>query len=91
VFVDLEDACACTRERIDQSWAALQQALGEPARYPVARIHQDTQAALAEPLVKARPLLVPPGLYFVDAGGAVVELLQGELSADQIQVVLSAH
>ncbi|MFH1810479.1 MAG: hypothetical protein ABIJ09_17190 [Pseudomonadota bacterium] len=91
VFVDQEEACACTRERIDLSWTALQASLGTPARYPVERIHLDSQAAQAEVYLKAKPLMVPPGLYFVDAQGAVLEQLEGELTADQIAAVLSAH
>jgi hypothetical protein len=88
VFIDKEQACDCTRKRIDGSWTALQAALGEPATLPVERIHVDTQAAQARPYTVFKPLMVPPGIYFVDAREAVVELLQGEVTTEQIAAIL---
>jgi hypothetical protein len=91
VFVDKEMACECTQNRINETWTALQAALGTPAVLPVERVHVDTQAALAAPYTAAKPLLVPPGIYFVDANGAVIELLQGEVKADQIKAILQGR
>ena len=88
VFIDQEGACECTRKRIEGTWTALQSALGEPAGLPVERIHADTQAGLAAPYVDNKPLMVPPGVYFVDDGGAVIQMLQGEVTAEQIAAVL---
>lgn len=88
VFIDKENACECTKKRIDGTWAALQGALGTPASFPVERIHLDTEAAKAEFYTVLKPLMVPPGLYFVDGRDAVVEMLQGEVTTEQIATVL---
>ena len=69
VFMDKEHACECTRKRVDDTWAALQTALGTPPKLPIERIHIDTQAAQAAPYTGAKPLMVPPGIYFVDQQG----------------------
>lgn len=90
VFIDQENACDCTNKRIEGTWTALQSVLGKPA-LPVERIHVDTEKAKAETYTMLRPLMVPPGIYFVDAGDAVVEMLQGEVTADQIAAVLKTE
>lgn len=84
VFLDQKECCDCTRARIDGTWAELQVALGTDAPLPVERIHMDTQPTAAEPFLALRPTMVPPGLYFLDADGALVEMLQGELTEAQI-------
>ena len=88
VFMDKEHACECTRKRVDDTWAELQTALGTPPKLPIERIHIDTQAAQAGPYTSAKPLMVPPGIYFVDQQQRVVELLQGEVKAEEITAVL---
>lgn len=88
-FIDKADACDCTRKRVEGTWAALQSALGTPATLPVERIHLDTQPARAETYTLLEPLMVPPGVYFVDGGDAVIELLQGEVTIEQIAAVLN--
>ena len=88
VFMDKEHACECTRKRVDDTWAELQTALGTPPKLPIERIHIDTQAAQAGPYTSAKPLMVPPGIYFVDQQQHVVELLQGEVKAEEITAVL---
>ena len=88
VFMDKEHACECTRKRVDDTWAALQTALGTPPKLPIERIHIDTQAAQAGPYTSAKPLMVPPGIYFVDQQLHVFELLQGEVKAEEITAVL---
>ena len=88
VFIDKEHACDCTKKRIDGTWAALQSTLGTPTSLPVERIHLDTEAAQAEAYTLLKPLMVPPGVYFVDGRDAVVDLLQGEVTTEQISAVL---
>ena len=88
VFMDKEHACECTRKRVDDTWAALQTALGTPPKLPIERIHIDTQAAQAGPYTSVKPLMVPPGIYFVDQQLHVFELLQGEVKAEEITAVL---
>lgn len=88
VFVGQEECCKCTRERIDGTWNELTAALGEGSELPVERIHGDSQAALAQPYLDLRPMMVAPGLYFLDADGGLIEMLQGELTQAQIAEVL---
>ena len=90
-FLDLQDACKCTKARIDASWEALQTARKSKPAVVVERIHVDTQEALADVITVERPLVVPPGLYFVDSAGEVLELLQGELTVEQIRTALARY
>ena len=90
VFVDQEEACDCTRARIDATWSTLQLALEGREGTPVERIHSDTQELQARPYLDMRPLMVAPGLYFLDADGGLVEQLQGELTEGQIGALLPA-
>ncbi len=88
VFIDKEKACDCTRKRVEETWAALQAALGAPAALPVQRLHVDTQAAEAGAYTGAKPLMVLPGICFIDGQGTVVALLQGEIEAKEIEMAL---
>jgi hypothetical protein len=91
VFLDKEKACACTRKRVEATWTALQSALGTPPSLPVERLHVDTQVAQAEVYTRAKPLMVPPGIYFVDSRNAVVAMLQGEIETAEIASVLQSR
>ena len=89
VFLDLEDCCECTRNRIDTSWNALQAALsGEPGAPPVQRIHMDSQNDRAAPYQEIKPVMVAPALYFLDGGGRLVSFLQGEVTEEQVRDVI---
>ncbi len=88
VFVGKQNACECTKKSIDASWAALQKALGTPAKLPVQELKVDTQADKVEPYRKQKPVMALPAIYFVDGKDAVIELLQGEVSEAQIEAVL---
>ncbi|MGC4119287.1 MAG: hypothetical protein QM765_32920 [Myxococcales bacterium] len=90
VFIDKEHACECTQKAIDASWKALQAAL-DGAALPVERIHMDTQEAFAEGYKAKRPMMAVPGLYFLADDGAIVEMLQGEVAADQVRAALSRN
>jgi len=88
VFIDKEECCDCTKARIDGSWKALQDALGKDSKVTVARVHVDTQSELAKQYTSVKPLMVPPGIYFMSASGDVIKQLQGEVSTADIVAVL---
>ena len=84
VFVDQEEACGCTMDRIQATWEALDQALLEHPDVPVERIHGDTQEELAAPYLAMKALVVAPGVYFLDGEGKLLDQLQGELTAEEL-------
>ena len=90
VFVGKEHACDCTRKTVDAGWAALQKALGTPPTLPVAQFKIDTEAEKVAPYRQQKPIMALPAIYFVDGKDVVLELLQGELTAEQIAGVLQA-
>lgn len=87
VFLDKEHACDCTQKAIDASWAALQTAI-QGTSMPVERIHLDTQDTMAALYKAKRPLVSVPGLYLLGADDSLVELLQGEVTAEKIRTAL---
>jgi hypothetical protein len=87
VFIGKENACRCTRAAIDASWAALQEALAG-ANIPIEKLLVDTQVDLVAPYREMQPLVAIPGLYFLDASGGYIHLLQGEVTAAAIRAVL---
>jgi len=89
VFVGKEQACDCTRKAVDAGWAALQIALGTPAKLPVERLQIDTEGSKVEPYRKQRPIMALPALYFLDGTQVVLELLQGEFTEAQVAAVLT--
>jgi hypothetical protein len=84
VFVGKEHACDCTRKKVDTALAALQSVLGTPPKIPVEMLKVDTEEEKVEPYRKQRPMMAIPAIYFVDAKGSVLDLLQGEITAEQI-------
>ena len=88
VFVGKENACDCTRKRVEAAWATLQKTLGTPAKLPVERLQIDTEGAKVEPYRKQRPMMALPAIYFVDAKSKVLDQLQGEVSEEQIRAAL---
>jgi hypothetical protein len=89
VFVGKEHPCDCTRKRLETGWTALQEALGTPPKVPVEQLKVDTQPEKVEPYQKQKPTMTLPALYFVDGKDSVVELLQGEVTREQITAVLA--
>ncbi|MFC1889273.1 hypothetical protein ACFL4G_05905 [Thermodesulfobacteriota bacterium] len=85
VFVDMENACACTRKRCDEAWSMLQAVLDSLAVKPgVERLYIDTQEDLVRPYRKQRPILAAPAIYFFNGDGTLAGMLQGEVRDDQI-------
>lgn len=91
VFIDEEQACECTRDRIFISWNALQAALGGGSSIAVERIHRDTQAERAERYRSLQPTVTVPGIYLLDDNGAVIELLQGEVTEERVHNAITGH
>jgi len=89
VFVDKENCCKCTGERTEKSWSALQAALkAKSAAIPVERIHFDTQADQTAKYTAMKPMVAIPAVYFLDADGGLIEMLQGEVTQAQVEKVL---
>jgi hypothetical protein len=88
VFVGKEHACDCTKKSVEAGWAALQKALGTPAKLPVERLQVDTQGDKVTPYRQQKPMMALPAIYFVDGKGTVLELLQGEVGEAEIASVL---
>jgi hypothetical protein len=89
VFVGKEHPCECTKKRLDTGWAALEEALGTPPKVPVEQLKVDTEPEKVEPYQKQKPTMTLPALYFVDGKDSVVELLQGEVTREQIAAALA--
>lgn len=91
VFVDKEKPCPCTDERTKASWKVLQNALKDRKDVRVTRIHYDTESAKAERYTRLKPLMVIPGLYFMNGQGKVLAMLQGEVKLAQITAVFKKN
>lgn len=88
VFVGLKECCACTRNRIDESWRVLQNVLTTMPELTVKRIRRDIDKEEALQLTQLRSMMVAPGIYFLNSEQGVVELLQGEVTEKQILALL---
>jgi hypothetical protein len=84
VFVGKEHACECTRTRVEAAWAVLQKALGAAPKVAVERFQIDTEGDKVEPYRQQRAMMALPAIYLLNAKGEVVELLQGEVTAEQV-------
>lgn len=87
-FLDKAEACECTQKTINKGWGALQAALGSGNPLPVDRIHIDTQADQAAPLLAQRKIVAVPALYVLDASGNVLEMFQGEIEEAEVRKAL---
>ncbi len=89
VFVGKEHACDCTRKAIDASWTALQEVLGPNPTLPVVQLQSDTEEALVEPYRQQKAYVALPALYLVDGAEKVLEVLQGEVTVEQVRALLA--
>jgi hypothetical protein len=88
VFVGKQDACDCTRKRVDDSLAALQTALGDRQDIAVERLQEDIDQARVTRYQQMGAIMVLPGIYLLDGSGAPVEMLQGEVTVEQLRRAL---
>jgi len=84
VFVGQKDACDCTKNRVAESWNALQFALQKHKSVKVERLALDVDQARVKALKKQRRFMVVPALYFFSPAGKLVAMLEGELKPNQI-------
>jgi len=87
VFIGQKDACDCTHARVDTSWSALEAAL-DGHDIPVERIDLDVDEARTRQLQALERFIAAPAIYFFDADGGLVEMLQGEVSEEHYLEVL---
>ncbi len=90
VFVGMMNACDCTRKRVNDTFLELQAALADHADIPVVRYQIDVEPEKVAPYRQQKPVMVLPALYFVDENEKVLNLLQGEVTEDQILAALGA-
>jgi hypothetical protein len=88
VFVGKEHACDCTRKKVETALVALQQVLGTPFKIPVEMLKVDTEEEKVEPYRKQKPMMAVPAIYFVNGKGDVIDMLQGEITAEQVARIL---
>ncbi len=88
VFIGQKQACECTRNRIDETWRALESAFEGGAAVPVERLQLDVDEEKTEKYHGMRALLVAPGVYFFDEKGKLLEMLQGEVRVDEFAEIL---
>lgn len=87
-FLDKAEACECTQKTINKGWGSLQAVLGSGNPMPVDRIHVDTQADQAAPLLAQRKIIAVPALYLLDANGFVIDMLQGDIEESDVRKAL---
>ena len=86
VFVGQAEGCSCTKARVAASWAALQEVVTiHPL--PVERIDVHEDAERVQELDSLQRFVTTPAVYFLAEDGSLVEMLQGELSAELIREV----
>jgi hypothetical protein len=84
VFVGQKGACDCTKNRVKETWSALQFALQKHQAVKVERLALDVDGERVRALKRQRRFMVVPALYFFSPAGKLVAMLEGELKPDQI-------
>ena len=88
VFVGQKQACDCTRNRIETTWNTLSDVIKAKPGIPVKRIQRDVDIEETKKMAKLEPMMVAPGIYFINKKEGLLELLQGEVTKEQIEKVI---
>ncbi len=88
IFVGKQNPCECTKKAIDASWKALEAALGPANRVPVEHLKVDTQEDKVAVYRSRKPFMAVPAIYFLDQSDSILELLQGEVTQEQVTKVV---
>ncbi|MBW2526312.1 MAG: hypothetical protein JRI23_19175 [Deltaproteobacteria bacterium] len=89
VFIGQRNACECTRNRIDTSWAALEQVLAKHPGIKIKKVEQDVDQDEADRYDQLKALMVAPGVYLMDGNGKLIQMLQGELTVTQLEQAIA--
>ena len=91
VFIGKQNACDCARVRVDDSFAALQTALGGREDIPVERLRVDVDQPRVAPYREMRAIMVLPAVYLLDGAGELIEMLQGEVTMEQFRSAINGQ
>ncbi|MDX9719790.1 MAG: hypothetical protein RBU37_03520 [Myxococcota bacterium] len=88
VFIGQLDVCDCTARSIDESYAALEAALGNPPKVPIERLELDANPKEVEPYQKDKAIMALPAVFFVDEAGKILSSVQGPQTKEQFEATL---
>jgi hypothetical protein len=88
VFIGKKNACDCTRARVDETLAVMQQALNGRSDIAVEQLQVDVDEEAVAGYQKLRPIIVLPAIYLLEGAGTLVDVLQGEVTAEQVKKAL---
>lgn len=88
IFVGKLYPCECTAKTIAATRGALDRALGARPKIAIEELMINRDTARVDALRRVKPLGALPALYFVDAAGSVLDLLDGDVSEAQIAAAL---
>jgi cytochrome c biogenesis protein CcdA len=91
VFIGQKEACECTRKRVDDSLAALEQALKGREDITFEKLNLDVDESAVAPYQEMEAIMVAPAIYLLDDTGALVEVLQGEVTVEQMAMAMGAR
>ncbi len=89
VFIGQKKACDCTRKRIDEAWPVFQQAVAAHKNIEVKRLQLDVDEKEADRYDDMRTIMVAPGIFFLDQNDQLIEMVQGEVTAEQLKKILA--
>jgi hypothetical protein len=91
VFLDKLDGNAAQKAELDAAWSEVQAALEDYPHVRVERIHVDAEPRQSSKFLEMHSVDKLPGLYFLDADEALLEVQEGELKASQIREIIARY
>ncbi|GAB4300487.1 MAG: hypothetical protein Kow0090_15980 [Myxococcota bacterium] len=85
VFINMKEACACTKRRIDATWDALQSALPKNRPVEVETIYWGEEDDKVRRFHNLRAFRVLPAVFLFDGGGNLIAMLEGEVKAEKFR------
>jgi hypothetical protein len=89
VFLDRLDGNAAAKAHLDEVWVEVQTAMEDWRGILVERIHIDAEPKQSEKILALRSVDKLPGIYFLDENDALIEMLQGDVKANEIRKVVN--
>jgi hypothetical protein len=84
VLIGKQNACDCTRKRVEHSFAVLQSALEGRSDIAIEQPEVDVDQEAVARYQKLRPIMVLPAISLLDGAESVVDVLQGEVTMEQV-------